>query len=110
LFVVEGSGQGLDGIDSRAKRKTFIGGTRAVAIMVQTGHKSEVYAFIVEHGLVRTREPELRWDYVSKSFGERYVIHFAVDPGDPRQLYAVTNDKRVLISTDDGITWAEFGG
>jgi photosystem II stability/assembly factor-like uncharacterized protein len=80
----------------------------SAATMVQTGHKGEVYAFIVGHGLVRTQEPELRWDYVSKSFGDRYLIHLAVDPGDPRRLYAVTNDKQVLVSKDDGITWAEL--
>jgi photosystem II stability/assembly factor-like uncharacterized protein len=80
----------------------------SAATMVQTGHKGEVYAFIVGHGLVRTQEPELRWDYVSKSFGDRYLIHLAVDPGDPRRLYVVTNDKQVLVSKDDGITWTEL--
>jgi len=82
----------------------------SAATMVQTGHKGEVYAFIAGLGLVRTKEPELRWEIVSKSFGERYLIHLAVDPGDPRRLYVVTNDKQVLVSKDDGRTWAELGG
>ncbi len=82
----------------------------SVATMVQTGHKGEVYAFIVGLGLLRTQEPELRWEIVSKSFGDRYLIHLAVDPGDPRRLYVVTNKKEVLASKDGGITWAELGG
>ena len=81
----------------------------SAATMVQTGHKGEVYAFIAGLGLVRTKEPELRWEIVSKSFGDRYLIHLAVDPGDPRRLYVVTNDKQVLVSKDDGRTWAELG-
>ena len=80
----------------------------SAATMVQTGHKGEVYAFIIGLGLLRTQEPELRWEIVSKSFGDRYLLHLAVDPGDPRRLYVVTNDKQVLVSKDDGITWAEL--
>lgn len=82
----------------------------SAATMVQTGHEGEVYAFIAGLGLVRTQEPELRWDYVSKSFGDRYLIHLAVDPGDPRRLYVVTNDKQVLVSEDGGTNWTELGG
>ena len=82
----------------------------SVATMVQTGHKGEVYAFIIGLGLVRTQEPDLRWEIVSKSFGDRYLLHLAADPGDPRRLYVVTNVKQVLTSKDGGITWAELGG
>lgn len=82
----------------------------SVATMVQTGHQGEIYAFIIGLGLLRTQEPDLRWEIVSKSFGDRFPLHLAVDPGDPRRLYVVTNDKRVLASEDHGITWAEFDG
>ncbi len=82
----------------------------SAATMVQTGHKGEVYAFIVGQGLLRTQEPDLRWESVNKSFGDRYLLHLAVDPGDSRRLYVVTNDKLVLVSEDDGITWTELGG
>jgi hypothetical protein len=77
---------------------------------VQTGHKGEVYAFIIGLGLLRTLEPELRWEIVSKSFGDRYLLHLAADPGDPRRLYVVTNDKQVLASADNGVSWVELGG
>ena len=83
---------------------------KSAATMVQTGHKGEVYAFIIGLGLLRTEEPHLRWEYVSRSFGDRYLLHLAVDPGDPRRLYVVTNDKQVLVSKDDGNTWFELGG
>ena len=82
----------------------------SAATMVQTGHDREVYAFIIGQGLLRTREPELRWDLVNKSFGDRYLLHLAVDPGNTRRLYVVTNDKQVLTSMDGGITWVALGG
>jgi photosystem II stability/assembly factor-like uncharacterized protein len=82
----------------------------SAATMVQTGHKGELYAFIIGLGLLRTQEPELRWEIVNKSFGNRYLLHLAVDPSDPRRLYVVTNDKQVLVSTDNGVSWVELGG
>ena len=83
---------------------------RAPATMVQTGYENDVYAFILGLGLVRTQEPDLRWEIVNDGFGDRYLLHLAVDPGDPKRLYVVTNDNEVLASEDGGATWAALDG
>jgi len=83
---------------------------RSAATMVQTGYEGEVYTYIIGLGLLRTQEPGLGWRVVTKSFGDRFVFHLATDPNDPRRLYVVTNDKRVLASKDGGISWKTVGG
>lgn len=89
---------------------------RRPATMVQVTPAGHVYAFLVGTGLIRTPEPELTWETVTKDgFGDRYVLHFAVDPSDDDRLYAITFDPRskvqaVLASADAGRTWASLAG
>jgi hypothetical protein len=47
----------------------------------------------------------MRWTRISKNFGDRYLLHLAIDPTNPDNLYAVTNTKQVLASKDGGVTW-----
>ncbi len=82
---------------------------RSPATLVQTGHSGEVYAFVLGVGLLRTQEPELRWENVSNGFGNHYVLHLAVDPADARHVYAVTNAPAVLESADGGVRWVPLG-
>ena len=83
--------------------------SRAAATMVHTGHAGDVYAFILGAGFVRTREPELRWELLNDRFGDRYVLHLATDPDEPRRLYAVTNEPAVMESVDGGGQWVPLG-
>ena len=78
------------------------------ATMVQTGHKGELYAFVIGLGFMRTHEPSLAWEVLSDVFGRRYVVHLAVDPNDPQRIYAVTQKNDLLFSTDGGRGWAEY--
>jgi hypothetical protein len=85
------------------------------ATMVHVGPEGQVYAFVVGTGLIRTTEPELRWQTVGDGFGEDYVLYFAVDPTDARPLYAVTLHPQThaeagLVSRDGGASWAPLGG
>jgi len=82
----------------------------APATLVQTGHEGDVYAFLFGIGLVKTVEPALRWELLSDGFGERYLLHLAVDPRDGERLYAVTQENELLASRDGGRTWAPFAG
>ena len=79
------------------------------ATMVQTGHEGEIYAFVGGAGLLRAEEPSLGWTVVSDTFGDRYVLHLAVDPGDSRHFYVVTTAGEVLESRDGGASWAASG-
>jgi len=80
------------------------------ATLVQTGFEGEVYAFLFGVGLVRTVEPALRWELVSDGFGDRYLLHLAVHPGDAQRLYVVTQENEILASADGGRAWAPLGG
>jgi len=82
---------------------------RSPATMVQTVGDGTVYAFVVGLGLLRTVEPALNWELVSNGFGDRYVLHLAVDPRDGRNVYAITHKGEVLSSKDGGVTWSELG-
>mgnify|MGYP000135488809 CR=1 FL=1 len=75
------------------------------ATMVATFADGTVYAFQVGVGLLRTSEPSLAWQTVANGFGDAVLLHFAVDPTDPRQLYGVTDKSIILASRDGGKTW-----
>jgi photosystem II stability/assembly factor-like uncharacterized protein len=83
---------------------------RQPATMVRVTPDGAVYAFLVGTGLIRTTEPKLSWQTVSASFGDEYVLHFAVDPITKGQLYAVTmhpqtHRQSIVASRDGGKTW-----
>jgi hypothetical protein len=85
---------------------------RRPVTMVHVTPTGEVYAFMLGTGLIRTREPDLRWQLVSAGFGEAYVLHLAAD-GD--RLHAVTFDpathaQAVLVSRDGGVSWTTLEG
>ena len=79
------------------------------ATMVQTTKAGDVYAFVVGVGLIRGREPTLRWSSLNVGFGDQLIMHLAIDPSNQKNLYAVTDKGRVLTSTDGGRTWTSFG-
>ena len=61
--------------------------------MVHVTPDGVVYAFIVATGLIRTVEPKPSWQRVNEhGFGDNYLLHFAVDPSRPSELYAISFD------------------
>lgn len=78
--------------------------------MVETTADGDVYAFVVGVGLVRATESARDWTVVSREFGDRILLHFAVDPTAPDRLYAVTQHSEVLASKDGGRSWTVLGG
>ena len=82
---------------------------RSPASLVHTGPDGTLYAFVVGEGLLRAQEPQPRWEPVSNQFGDRVLLHLAVDPTDPARLYAVTQEGEILASTDGGRTWSALG-
>jgi photosystem II stability/assembly factor-like uncharacterized protein len=83
---------------------------RQPATMVHVTPDGSVYAYLVGTGLIRTTEPKLTWQTMSGSFGDEYVLHFAVDPTTEGQLFAVTmhpqtHRQSIVASRDGGKTW-----
>ena len=79
---------------------------RSPATMVQAAGDGRVYAFVWELGLLRSPDDRLGWQVLSNAFGDRYLLHLAVDPSNGENLYAITNKTEILTSRDGGITWA----
>jgi photosystem II stability/assembly factor-like uncharacterized protein len=75
------------------------------ASMVQTAPDGTVYAFIVGSGLMKSPGASLDWGPLNNEFGEGVLLHLAVDPADPKRMFAVTEQSQVLTSTDGGTTW-----
>jgi photosystem II stability/assembly factor-like uncharacterized protein len=88
---------------------------RQPATMVHVTTEGAVYAFVVGTGLISTVEPKPSWQRVSEhGFGDNLLLHFAVDPSRPSELYAISFDlqskiQAVLASDDAGKTWAPLG-
>ncbi len=76
------------------------------ASLVETDADGTLYAFVVGTGLVKAEEPGLSWETVNADWGERVLLHLAVDPGNPERLFAVTDEGGILASTDGGQSWA----
>ncbi|MFN4282456.1 MAG: WD40/YVTN/BNR-like repeat-containing protein [Alphaproteobacteria bacterium] len=77
--------------------------------MIKVTSGGPVYAFMLGSGLLRAEEPSLNWQTLSNDFGDRYLLHFAVDPKDPARLYVSTHENELLSSDDGGRTWRQLG-
>lgn len=76
------------------------------ASLAEAGNQGEIYAFLVGIGLLKLQEGN--WTRLASDFGERYFLHLAIDPENPDQLYAVTQDSQILASDDGGWHWHRF--
>lgn len=77
--------------------------------LVEITPDGTLYAFVLGRGLVRSAEDPVNFTEPSGDFGGGYLLHLAVDPGNPNRLFASTGKGRVLTSTDQGRTWGSFG-
>lgn len=77
--------------------------------MVETGPDGRVYAFVIGSGLMTAPATALAWEELSTDFGERMLLHLAVDPADADRMFAVPQEGPILTSTDGGRNWAPFG-
>jgi photosystem II stability/assembly factor-like uncharacterized protein len=100
--------QGLLVSSNRGQSWTPAHMNRSPASMVQSAGDGSVYAFVAGLGLLRSPDDSLRWEPLSNEFGDRYLLHLALDPNYPDMLYVITNANEVLASQDGGITWKEL--
>jgi photosystem II stability/assembly factor-like uncharacterized protein len=79
------------------------------ASMVQaSAADGSVYAFVVGSGLMKTPGSALNWQPVANEFGDAVLLHLAADPSDANRLFAVTNEGKILASTDGGQSWSAW--
>jgi photosystem II stability/assembly factor-like uncharacterized protein len=73
--------------------------------VIETTADGSVYAFMLGSGLIRAEEPSLDWQTLSNGFGDRYLLHLAVDPHNHDRLFASTQHNELMASRDGGRTW-----
>ena len=77
--------------------------------LVEVTSDGSLYAFVLGRGLMRSDEGDRDFKTVSDSWGDRILLHIAVDPADKERIFATSHKGDILTSTDGGKTWAEFG-
>ena len=77
---------------------------------VEVTSDGTLYAFVIGRGLVRAAEGDLAFSTVSETPRTPPLMHLAVDPANPDQLFAAAGRGQVLKSIDRGRIWTTFGG
>ena len=77
----------------------------APVTMVEVIAVGTIYAFVYGQGLVSAQEDAPNWTTVAGDWEEQFLIHFAVDPTDPKRMFAATGDGQILASKDQGLSW-----
>lgn len=91
------------------------GGTWAAAVegspvsLVEVTPDGTLYAFVLGQGLMGSGEGELDLAPVGADWGDRVLLHLAVDPADKERIFVASHQGEILASEDGGTTWREFG-
>ncbi len=81
------------------------------ATMVHVDDRGFVHAFLYGSGFLVAPDAEaLEWQSLAEGFGERVVLHMAVDGADSRTMLAVADTGAVMISREGGRHWRSFEG
>lgn len=112
LYAATQSGLLRSGDGGRSWRSAH--DARAPATMVHAADDDVIYAFLVGHGLMRAAEPARDWQLINPMAESGYLLHLAIDPTEPRKLYAVSHDpgsrrQSVIVSEDGGASWRRLG-
>jgi photosystem II stability/assembly factor-like uncharacterized protein len=78
--------------------------------LVESGPGGSLYAFAVGAGFLRADEEGLTWTALNNGFGERVLLHLAIDPRAPARLYGAAQDNTLWMSADGGRNWKRMGG
>ncbi|WP_445157017.1 WD40/YVTN/BNR-like repeat-containing protein [Halomonas sp. E14] len=79
---------------------------RPVSLVV--AHDGRLYAFMLDSGLLMAEEANREWEVVKRGWGERYLLHLAVDPSNPERLVAADDEGRLLQSDNGGRDWVRL--
>ena len=76
---------------------------------VQVTPDGTVYAFAVDHGLLRRVENGRKWEPLFNAFGNQIPTQMMVDPDNLKNIHLLTQSGKLLISLDDGQSWQRYG-
>ena len=81
----------------------------APVTVVEATARGELFTFVVGAGFARSTEMEPRPTPLNTTFGDTYLTSLATDPQNADRLVGVTNEGKILLSTNQGRTWSDFG-
>lgn len=77
--------------------------------LVEVTPDGALYAFVLGQGLMRSDEDQLELAPIGDGWGDRILLHLAVDPANKDRIFVAAHKGDVLASADGGATWTEFG-
>ena len=78
--------------------------------MIEVAPDGRLHAFVLGRGLLGSADDPLDFQTVSSAWGERFLLHLAVDPTNADRLFGATQEGVILASFDGGKNWKTFGG
>ncbi len=93
---------------------TDAGGTWTAVIegapvsLVEVAADGTHYAFVLGRGLLKSADGR-EFEPVGNDEGDRILLHLAVDPADPKRMFASSHHGDIVKSLDGGASWAPFG-
>jgi photosystem II stability/assembly factor-like uncharacterized protein len=83
---------------------------RRPATLAHVAQDGQIYAFVYGVGLLAGDDAGGKWELRSDRFADRYLLHMASDPADPKVLHVVADTGAILTSKDGGRTWGSYLG
>ena len=103
--VLAATVSGLMGAGPGGEWRLIRGG---VATMTDVASDGRIFAFFAGEGLLVSDDGKA-WTSLWPSAGDDPILHLAVAPNNGRTLAAVTYKGRIMLSTDGGASWSNFG-
>ncbi len=101
--------QGLFMTDNDGRAERVENRFQTPAPFVYDAPDGHLYAFVIDHGLVRKTAGKEPWKSLFNGFGNQIPIQMMVDPARPDRFHLLTQDGILLVSEDDGASWQRFG-
>jgi photosystem II stability/assembly factor-like uncharacterized protein len=76
--------------------------------LVEVAADGTHYAFVLGRGLLKSADGR-EFEPVGNDEGDRILLHLAVDPADPKRMFASSHHGDIVKSLDGGASWAPFG-
>jgi mono/diheme cytochrome c family protein len=94
--------------DGRSWTRAF-DSTMPVTMVSETG-SGELYAFVLGTGLVRYNDRGRKWQTINNRLGSQVLVNLSADASSPRNLIALNQFKKIIVSKNGGEDWHGIAG
>jgi photosystem II stability/assembly factor-like uncharacterized protein len=90
--------------DGGQRWETVVDG--APVSLIEVTADGVLYAFVLGQGLVRAAEADMNFETTAADWGDKILLHMAVDPTDSNRMFIASHQGDIFASTDGGTNWA----